>query len=240
MMARARLASPPAPEDNQKVGRVSHAVTLGLALMAGCAGTRTAGNPCAGVTCAPGRICVEGHCVAPDGSGLLFSDGALDGLHPWPDGSPDSGFQTEAGADSGAADTGAADTTKPDLPSLCPDPTTAAGGYSGSFIDGAGGTLAKGKITFTLTASTAQVLTLSGALDGTALPGLMNYKIKGTLTGLVNCGVIASTLKGTLEGYAFDGLLNGVLNGKSASGLWNGQQAGGGLAVTGTWTATHN
>jgi len=222
------------------VGRLSQAVTLGLAMMAGCAGSRSGADPCAGVSCAPGRSCVEGRCAAADGSGLLFSDGALDGRHLWPDGSPDSGVQTEAGAEAGAADTGAADTAKPDVPSLCPNPATAAGGYSGSFVDGAGGSLAKGKVTFTLTASTAQVLTLSGNIDGTALPGLMNYKIKGTLTGLVTCGVIASTLKGTLESYAFDGLFNGLLNGKSASGLWSGQQAGGGLAVTGTWTATHN
>lgn len=221
------------------MGRLSQAWTVGLAMVVGCAGSRSTSDPCAAVTCAAGRTCVEGSCVSPE-LGLPFPDGATtDTPLGGTDGSSIDAALTEAGTDTIAAvDKGG---PKPDATiSPCPDPGTAAGGYKGSFVDSTGGSLAKGTVTFTLTASSAQVLTLAGAIDGTALPGIMNYKITGTLAGVVTCGIIATTLKGTLDGYAFDGLLNGTLTGKSAGGLWSGQQSGGGIAVAGTWTATHN
>jgi len=226
------------------VGRLSQALTLGLAMLVGCAGSRSTSDPCAAVTCAAGRVCVEGRCVSVE-LGLPFPDGAFDAPPGWPDGpGADAAITDAGGADTGGTkDTGSTKDTaapKPDTWSPCPDPNSAKGGYAGSFVDGAGGTLAKGTVTFTLTAGTPPVMTLAGAIDGTALPGIMNYKIKGTLTGVVTCGVITTTLKGTLDGYGFDGVLNGTLTGKTAGGTWAGQQSGGGIAVSGTWTATHN
>jgi hypothetical protein len=129
-----------------------------------------------------------------------------------------------------------------DTSSNCSNPAVSAGTYSGTFVDGLGGVLAKGNLTFTLQASGPGQMALDGTLDGTALPGAGNYKIQGTLSGIVDCSTatITSGLSGTIDGYGFNGQLNGTLNGTTASGSWSGVQSGGGLSLAGSWNAARN
>jgi hypothetical protein len=206
------------------MGRALILVLVGPALLGACAGS---GKPaaCAGVTCAAGRTCVEGLCLEPDGGAIgdtqLVDTKASVELAPLPDGSREG-----APADhSLPADQGGG----------CPDPAAAAGSYSGSFVDGLGGSLAKGNLTFTLQAS-ATGLSLAGTIDGTALPGIKNYAIKGTLAGGVACAAVSAKITGKLDGNAFTGELAGTLQGQGAVGTWNG--AGSGIAVNGAWSVT--
>lgn len=201
-------------------------VSLAL-LLAGCSGE---GDRCAAVTCGQGRVCVDGICISPD-TGTPSVDLAVDTI---PDDMPIS--QPDSAGTDGAADA----PSNIDTNSSCPDPATSAGTYSGDFIDGVGGALAKGKLTFTLQASGPGQMALDGTLDGTALPGTGNYKIQGTLSGLVDCGNITTGLTGTIDGYGFNGQLNGNLKGTTASGAWSGVQSGGGLSLAGFWNAARN
>lgn len=203
-------------------------------LVSGC--SNAGGDPCAAITCAQGRICVAGRCVTPDSQPGWLDLGRLDGSTTQYDTGPQ---------DSGAAKEGL-DLTLPDAPPTpdtgqlpCPNTTTAAGSYSGTFVDGLGGVLGKGTVTFKLTSSGAQLMTLSGNVKGTALPGFGNYPIIGTIKGSVSCATVSTSLKGTLDGYAFNGKFNGILVGKTASGIWDGKQTGGPvLTVWGPWNAT--
>jgi hypothetical protein len=137
-----------------------------------------------------------------------------------------------------SADAGPRDAAPGDRSSTCPDPAQVSGSYAGEFVDGAGGGLAKGQLGFTLQAAGPQALSLAGTFDGLALPGLMNYAIKGTLAGGIDCAALTAKLTGKLGGIAFDGQLSGTLGGGSAKGLWNGAQKGGPIAASGTWSAT--
>lgn len=200
-------------------------------LLVGCAGSGKA-DPCEGVTCAPGRACVLGRCLDPDARGAFAEAGV--GLEVGV------GHEASAKSDGRGEASVAVDLAAGDHSSPCPDPKLVAGSYTGDFVDGLGGSLAKGKVAFTLQASGAQALTLAGTIDGLALPGIKNYSIKATLTGGVTCAALTAALVGKLDGYAFDGQLTGTLGSKTAVGLWNGTQAGGGITAAGTWSANRN
>lgn len=213
-------------------GMGARAALICTLLVAGCSDTS---DPCAAITCAQGRVCVAGRCVTPDSGAAdlgVPDDSALHDTDLVPH-------------DTGAAREGL-DLTLPDAPPTpdtgqlpCPNPATAAGNYSGTFVDGLGGVLCKGTVTFTLTASGPQTMTLSGSIKGTALPGYKNYPIIGTINGSVTCAAVSTTLKGTLDGHAFNGKFNGTLAGTTASGIWDGKETGGSaLAVWGPWNAT--
>jgi hypothetical protein len=198
-------------------------------LLAGCSGE---GDRCAAVTCGQGRVCVNGVCVSPDGGAPPVDLAAVDSLIPdVPITPPDS-----AGPDGEVKDA----PSSIDIDPNCPNPAVSAGTYSGTFVDGLGGALANGNLTFTLKASGPGQMALDGTLNGTALPGAGNFKIQGTLSGIVDCDKITAGLSGTIDGYGFNGQLNGTLKGTTASGTWNGVQTGGGLSLNGSWNAARN
>ncbi len=97
---------------------------LSLLALAGCPGSNSGVGSCAGVSCAPGRTCVAGSCVALEGeAGLGFGDARVDAPYgPSEAGAGLEGARPEAGsaadlarpADQRAPDTRRPDTRAPD------------------------------------------------------------------------------------------------------------------------------